>query len=164
MRTWSMLVLFFLFLIFTLFPFQVSMYLYSELTLFTQQIHAIIYYAPSLAKCRRFTKLNKMWPGLRSSYRSVGQKKLTRVQCDKCWLQGFRIFQMSDSTLMRGMTEVCLAFICRHPYHETSFHAFFIFSISTLCFCYLICSLRVPHFRSPQRSWHLLWFTPFPTG
>lgn len=127
-----MLVLFFLFLIFTLFPFQVSMYLFSEITLFAQQIHAIIYYAPALAKCRRFTKLNKMWPGLRSSYRSVGQKKWTRVQCDKCCLQGFSIFQMSDSTLTRGMTEVCLAFICRHPYHETSFHAF-LFSVYPPC-------------------------------
>lgn len=70
-----------------------------------------------------------MVPCPRDSEGSGGQKKLTRVECDKCC---HNVFRMGDSILVCHMTEVSLAFMSKHPFHGTSFHAFLIQYLSLM--------------------------------
>lgn len=144
--------LFFLFLLFTLFPLQASTQLYSEITSLSKCLgSSTVYQGFCQVQGTYKAELDRV-PGPWGSYRSGGQYKVTRVECDKCCHWVFRMFRMSGPFLVCCVTQVCLAFIPNHPFPETLFHAF---RFQYMCFCCPTHSLTVAPFHAPHGSWCL---------
>lgn len=112
-------------------------------------------------------------PCPRGSYRSGGQYKVTRVECDKCCHWVFRMFRMSGPFLVCCVTQVCLAFIPNHPFHETLFHAFrfqcmclvFLLPNPLVDSCSVLCSTlkRMSALFTPFHEGHIDWTTGLKT-
>lgn len=112
-------------------------------------------------------------PCTRGSHRSGGQYKVTRVECDKCCHWVFRMFRMSGPFLVCCVTQVCLAFIPNHPFHETLFHAFrfqymclvFLLPNPLIDSCSVLCSTLklMSALFTPFHEGHIDWTTGLKT-